>query len=480
MTAWRDRFDPHRPAIRPAPSAPSSLVGVEIDAPLEHRVDAHDRTRRAHRSPSMPVRGRNRSRDRRAATSRSMPRRLLRSDSAVDRPRRRAVFAGADCRAAGAITASITERGGDGRDRRPPLRHRSAALRQRCRSCAPRVGSGLALDRGALEPRRVPALARRRTRRPSASSRRRPARRAWRTPPAARSGRRRSRPDRSRSAPNPTPNFAVSSAAQHRLIQATEGALVLLQHPRIQRHPPPIGGLDLRRDHQMRVELRVIQPRRRLPERRHDQPLGVQMQPATVRADTGRRSRTAPTHRPPPRPRRHDTRADRSSPVSAHSTDNDFGADTVASNPATALTTRPSLVVRSVNARPEASARSRDRGRRAAPATARRRPLPDQAQAGGLSARSTPRELTRRLRQVLRVVRSRRRGRRRIQRGHTHHDGHHRPKRAPVCQTNSASNREEGGERSREGRRSVLAAQLQVRIRISCIRPSVRHVAVTR
>ena len=40
------------------------------------------------------------------------------------------------------------------------------------------------------------------------------------------------------------------------------------------------------------------------------------------------------------------------SPVSAHHTDSDFGAENVASNPDTARTTRPSIVYRSTNSRP--------------------------------------------------------------------------------------------------------------------------------
>ena len=40
------------------------------------------------------------------------------------------------------------------------------------------------------------------------------------------------------------------------------------------------------------------------------------------------------------------------SPVSAHHTDNDFGADTVASNPATARTGVPSVRNRSCNGLP--------------------------------------------------------------------------------------------------------------------------------
>ena len=42
----------------------------------------------------------------------------------------------------------------------------------------------------------------------------------------------------------------------------------------------------------------------------------------------------------------------RRSPLSAHHTDSDFGAENVASNPDTARTTRPSDVYRSNNSRP--------------------------------------------------------------------------------------------------------------------------------
>ena len=43
---------------------------------------------------------------------------------------------------------------------------------------------------------------------------------------------------------------------------------------------------------------------------------------------------------------------ERSSPVSAHHTDTDFGADNVASNPATARVTDPSARTRSTKGRP--------------------------------------------------------------------------------------------------------------------------------
>ena len=76
---------------------------------------------------------------------------------------------------------------------------------------------------------------------------------------------------------------------QHRLIQPAQRPLMLLQHPGIQREPAAVDGLHLGRDHQMGVQLRIIQPGRRLPERPHRQPLRIGMQPAAVRTDPGRR-----------------------------------------------------------------------------------------------------------------------------------------------------------------------------------------------
>jgi hypothetical protein len=64
---------------------------------------------------------------------------------------------------------------------------------------------------------------------------------------------------------------------------------LLLQIAAIQRHPPTISRLHLRRDHRVGVDLRVIRPRRRLAEHRHRETLRVRMQPATVAADPRRR-----------------------------------------------------------------------------------------------------------------------------------------------------------------------------------------------
>ena len=247
--------------------------------------------------------------------------------------------------------------------------------------------------------------------------------------------------------------------AEHRLIQATEGALVLLQHPRIQRHPPPIRRLDLRRHHEMRVDLRVIQPRRRLPEPRHRQPDRVQMQPATVRADT-RRCR-------PPLQRLNDR------------THRDV------------MTLQQPVITRE---RPQHRQRLRSRQRCVEPRhrlhdpTIARRPIrqrppetptrygiqpgeerlqllavdvPDQPEAVGLGAHPHPGNLTRRRRQILRVIRSRRRRRRRIQRGHTHHDTS--PPQTGTCLSNQQPEipGRRGWEVTSEGR-SVLAARLGV------------------
>ena len=62
-----------------------------------------------------------------------------------------------------------------------------------------------------------------------------------------------------------------------------------LQVAGIERPPATVVGLHLRRDHDVGVDLGVIGPRRRLPERRHRQPARVRMQPATIAADPRRR-----------------------------------------------------------------------------------------------------------------------------------------------------------------------------------------------
>ena len=80
----------------------------------------------------------------------------------------------------------------------------------------------------------------------------------------------------------------------------------------------------------MGVQLRVISPARRLAEHRHRQPAGLGMQSAAVGTDTGRRG-VLLDHRH--RGVHGDVVAlgETSSPVRPHSTDNDFGADNVAS-----------------------------------------------------------------------------------------------------------------------------------------------------
>jgi len=74
------------------------------------------------------------------------------------------------------------------------------------------------------------------------------------------------------------------------LVEAAKGALVALQHSRVQHQPAAILGLDLARDDEMGVQLRVIGPTGRLAEPTHDQALGVGMEPAAVGTDAGGRS----------------------------------------------------------------------------------------------------------------------------------------------------------------------------------------------
>ncbi len=78
--------------------------------------------------------------------------------------------------------------------------------------------------------------------------------------------------------------------AQHRLIEVAEGLLILLQRQRIQRIPATIRGLDLRRDHHMGMQLRIIRTARRLTKHPHRQPTRLRMQSGAVRADPCRRA----------------------------------------------------------------------------------------------------------------------------------------------------------------------------------------------
>ena len=90
----------------------------------------------------------------------------------------------------------------------------------------------------------------------------------------------------------------------------------------------------------------------------------------------------------------------RSSPVSAHHTDNDFGAENVASNPDTARTTRPSARYRSSSSRPsgvpETGSRPDSNNSNDSTST-----VPDRPEPGRLTTRPHTRHLTRSRRQVL-------------------------------------------------------------------------------
>ena len=110
----------------------------------------------------------------------------------------------------------------------------------------------------------------------------------------------------------------------------------------------------------------------------------------------------------------------RRSPVSAHHTDSDFGAENVASNPDTARTTRPSLREPVDELAAERCPRDWVAARQQRLQLLDRR-LARQAEPVGLAARPHARHLARRRRQVLRVVRRRRRRRRRMEGRHPQH-----------------------------------------------------------
>ena len=63
--------------------------------------------------------------------------------------------------------------------------------------------------------------------------------------------------------------------AEHRLIQTTGCALVVLQHAGIEREPATVVGLHLGQDHQVRVPLRIVETQGGLPERVDRQALAV-------------------------------------------------------------------------------------------------------------------------------------------------------------------------------------------------------------
>ena len=94
--------------------------------------------------------------------------------------------------------------------------------------------------------------------------------------------------------PGPFPTTVRVPGTQRGLVQAAEHALAAFQVAGIQRQPAPIRDLDLRRDHRMRVQLRIIGTRRRLPERGHRQPVRRREHPRPVH--TNPRRRPEPLH----------------------------------------------------------------------------------------------------------------------------------------------------------------------------------------
>jgi hypothetical protein len=76
---------------------------------------------------------------------------------------------------------------------------------------------------------------------------------------------------------------------QHRLVEAAQHPLMTLQVAGVQREPTAVVRVHLGRDHGVRVDLRIVGPRRRLTKRRHRQPVRVRMQPTSINADPGGR-----------------------------------------------------------------------------------------------------------------------------------------------------------------------------------------------
>jgi hypothetical protein len=61
--------------------------------------------------------------------------------------------------------------------------------------------------------------------------------------------------------------------AEHGLVEAAQHSLVSLEVAGVEREPPAVVGLHLGRDDAVRVDLRVVGPRRRLTERSDRQSL---------------------------------------------------------------------------------------------------------------------------------------------------------------------------------------------------------------
>ena len=132
--------------------------------------------------------------------------------------------------------------------------------------------------------------------------------------------------------------------AQDRLVEAAEHPLVPLQVAGVERQPATVRRLHLGGDDGVGVDLWIVGPRRRLAERRHRQPVRVRDAAGRRSSGSGSSTRTAPGAPSAALTATSCASRSRRSPVSAHHTDSDFGAENVASNPDTARTTPPPFV----------------------------------------------------------------------------------------------------------------------------------------
>ncbi len=189
-----DRFDPHRPAIRPAPRVPSPRAGSRSTHSPSTRSTARSSIA-AHRSPRHPGCGRTPVARRRAGRPcDATPTDAADSSSITSTrpsPPARRCRAPAGRRSTAVSDSAVTPTlGGLGQPPCPQIRDTVAGL------VSPGVGGGFAFQRGALEPGRVTTLTWRELGDLAAEGARRPRRRVSRTAPTTRSGHRRSRPDR--------------------------------------------------------------------------------------------------------------------------------------------------------------------------------------------------------------------------------------------------------------------------------------------
>ena len=143
--------------------------------------------------------------------------------------------------------------------------------------------------------------------------------------------------------------------SQHRLVQAAQHPLVPLQVAGIQRQPPPVVGLDLGRDDPRGC---AVAGRRRATSSDETSPPSSPTASGCWRRPSTRTRVVAPNHSTCASAAATATSWASSSPrspVSAHHTLSDFGAENVASKPLTARTTLPLDNVRSRNTVPTVS-----------------------------------------------------------------------------------------------------------------------------